>query len=279
MSTRLESPMSTQLNSRTGTDVFLKSDTDVESAVVPASLEQLTRPAARMKVDKLRRRIGELTRELKAVDRSSKVVMTLVIELHEGQAHRALGYKSWAEMVKSEGLQILNLGPDESTAAIRDMVASNFSTGGVSAVLGLAPTTGKRRVKRFIESQKGQGTVPDMVRSLDGIVRPRAKKSTNESDNAELPGQQTLNLTPDNWSPFDVDGFLSAIGASSEVDETVDQIVMVEAISQDLRLALDTLVAAEPEQRHASRVRKLLHHTEAIVDQHRMVASRWGISV
>lgn len=271
--------MSTKLNSQEETDVFLMTADNAADAVIPTSLAQLSRPAARTKVDKLRRRIGELTRELKAVDRSAKAVVALVIELHEGQAHRALGYKSWADMVKAEGLQILHLGPDESTAAIRDMVANNFSTGGVSAVLGLSPTTGKRRVRKFIESQEGQGTVPEMVRSLDGIVRPRTKKPANEQDKAELPGQQSFGLAPGDSPSFDVNEFLSEIGASSEVDETADKIVMVEAISQDLRLAFDSLVAAVPEQRHASRVRKLLHHTEGIMDQRRVVASRWGISV
>lgn len=245
----------------------------------------LSRSAARMKVDKLRRRIGELTRELQSVDRSAKAVVALVIDLHEGQAHRALGYKSWADLVKAEGLQILYLGPDESTAAIRDMVANNFSTGGVSAVLGLSPTTGKRRVKKFIESQEGQGTIPEMVRSLDGIVRPRTKKPPLDHEKDQADGQQVLDLFPSDGAPLDdnasldVDGFLSAIGASSNIDETAEQIVMIEAISQDLKTALDSLVSAEPEKRHASRVRELLHHTEAIVDQRRMVASRWGISV
>lgn len=271
--------MPTELKSQDGNTLTQETVGANEVAVSSTSQDQLSPPAARMKVDKLRRRIGELTRELKAVDRSAKAVVALVIELHEGQAHRALGYKSWAELVKVEDLQILHLGPDESTAAIRDMVASNFSTGGVSAVLGLSPTTGKRRVKQFIESQQGLGTVPEMVRSLDGIVRPRAKKPTPNPERDQADGQQTLELFPSADAALDIGEFLAEIGANPATDETVDQIVMIEAISQDLQLALDSLVATEPEQRHASRVRKLLHHTEAIVDQRRMVASRWGISV
>lgn len=240
----------------------------------------LSRSAARMKVDKLRRRLGTLSRELKVVEHSVKAVVALAVELHEGQAHTALGYGSWRAMIETENLQLLGLAPDDFNLVMREMVAKHFSGSAVGPIIGRSDRTGQRAVDKFIRNAGDSGVVPSRVRGLDGKVRDRSRGSSSALTRGVEQGKESATLIPDNVDVlFDVEGFLSSIGATAEADETADQIVMVEAISQDLQQAFDSLVAVEPEQRHASQVRKLLSHTEAILDQRRQVASRWGIAV
>jgi len=240
----------------------------------------LSRPAARMKVDKLRRHLGKLTRELKVVEHSVKAVVALAVELHEGQAHTALGYGSWREMIETENLQLLGLAPDDFNLVMREMVAKHFSGSAVGPIIGRSDRTGQRAVDKFIRTAGTSEGIPSRVRGLDGKVRDRTRGANSALTSGAVQGQESSAHFPDNADVlFDVEGFLSSIGADEVADETADQIVMVEAISQDLQQAFDSLVAVEPEQRHASQVRKLLSHTEAILDQRRRVASRWGIPV
>lgn len=279
MSTRLESPMPTKLNTQEGTGVFLKTESDAVCAVIPPSLDQLTRSAALSKLDKLRKRLGDLARDFQVVESSAKAVVSLAIEMHAQQAHKALGYDHWEDMVVGEKLQLLGLSPEESEWAMREFTIGHWSVRAAAQTLGIPKSTAWDRMKKINSSEDMKGRVPSKIRGLDGIARNRTKNPAPHDAKAPLPGQQALVLGPGNGASFDVEGFLASIGDDEEVDETADQIVMVEAISQEFRQAFDSLVAAEPNQRHASRVRKLLSHTETILDQRQKVASRWGISV
>ena len=244
-----------------------------------ASSNQLTPSAARSKLDKLRTRLGELTRHLQGVDRSAKAVVRLVIELHEQQAHRALGYDSWEDMVVGEKLQLFGLSPEESEWAMCEFIIGHWSVRAAAQTLGIPKSTAWDRMKKINASGDMKGRVPSKIRGLDGISRNRTKNPATTDTKAPLPGQEALELDSGNAAPFDVEGFLSDMGAGTKSDKTADQIVMIEAISQDLQQAFDSLVAVEPQPRHASQVRKLLSHTEAILDQRQKVASRWGIQV
>lgn len=239
----------------------------------------LSRRAAELKVDKLRSRLGDLTRHLQGVESSAKAVVSLVIEMHEQQAHKALGYDHWEDMVVGEKLQLLGLSPEESEWALCEFSIGHWSVRAAAQTLGIPKSTAGDRMKKINASEEMKGRVPAKIRGLDGISRNRTKNPATTDAKAPVPGQQALNLESGNTASFDVEGFLASIGDDEEVDETADQIVMVEAISQEFRQAFDSLVAAEPNQRHASRVRKLLSHTETILDQRQKVASRWGISV
>lgn len=239
----------------------------------------LSRSAALSKLDRLRRHMGKLNRALQDVDRSAKDVVRLVIELHEQQAHKALGYDTWESMVLGERLQLQGLSPEEVEWAMREFIVGHWSVRAAAETLGMKKSTTGTRMKEIRSSEDMKGLVPTKIRGLDGIARPRTKKLTKADGKAQSPGQQVLELSPGKNFSFDVSGFLAATGGDTEADETADQIVIAEAISQDLQQAFDSLAALEPDRRHASRVRKLLSHTETILDQHRIVASRWGISV
>lgn len=239
----------------------------------------LSRRAAELKVDKLRKRLGDLARDFRVVESSAKAVVSLAIEMHEQQAHKALGYDRWEDMVVGEKLQLLGLSPEESEWAMREFTIGHWSVRAAAQTLGIAKSTAGDRMKKINASEDMKGRVPSKIRGLDGISRNRTKGTSAIDTKAPLPGQQALELGPGSDASFDIDGFLASIGGDDEADETADQIVMVEAISQELQQAFDSLVAVEPEQRHASRVRKLLSHTETILDQRRKVASRWGIPV
>lgn len=236
--------------------------------------------AARAKVSRLRLRLGELSREVKAVDRSVSKIVELVIELHERQAHTALGYDEWDEFLVAERLQILGLGEDESNEVLREMLRHNFSSRAVGPVLGLKIDAGRYRARKLLKSPDVDQSKFGMVRSLDSKVRPRFPKSKAEPVSTVLPGQESFELfaspTAGTGGSFDVAGFLADSGESNTVDETVLQIATVEGITQELQMAMVSLSSVVPDVRHAPLIRRLLTHTANIADQRKQVASQWG---
>jgi hypothetical protein len=246
----------------------------------------LSRSVARMKVDQLRVKLGDLSRELKAVDRSAKSIIKLVVDLHEGQAWKALGLDSWEELIELEHLRLVRLARSERTELVREMAHQHFSSYAMAPVLGTSASTIQRDVKVI---SQGQGEVlPAMIRSLDGLARPRTRRDVNPGTPQVFSGQETFSLDAGESadyqgdSSFDVEGFLAEIGGPAIVDETTDQLEMAEAISADLQHVVDSLGALGPDRysaHHRQPLRRLLRNTESTFQQAKELASQWGLAL
>ncbi|ALE04794.1 hypothetical protein AL755_03675 (plasmid) [Arthrobacter sp. ERGS1:01] len=241
---------------------------------------------ARMKVDQLRTKLGDLSRELKAVDRSAKSIIKLVVDLHEGQAWKALGLPSWEALIESEHLRLVRLARPERTKLVREMAQQHFSSYAMAPVLGASASTIQRDVK--ILSQEQDKALPLMIRSLDGLTRPRNRRDVTQPIPQVLSGQGTLDLGTvekvgvQDGLNFDMEGFLAEIGGQTVVDETTDQLVMAEAISADLQHVVDSLGALGPDrysEHHRQPLWRLLQNTESTFQQAKELASQWGLAL
>jgi hypothetical protein len=163
-----------------------------QSAVQAGVLSpSLTPSAARTRVQKLRARLSELGRELVTVERLSRDVLRLVVELHEGWAWTALGFDTWEDLVEAEHLRMPTLPRAEESAAVRELLENHFSQEAVASVLGLTQPTVSRR-KTALERE---GAVfPRERRCLDGKIRVIDGEAGPVAADVVVPGQLVLPL-------------------------------------------------------------------------------------
>lgn len=193
----------------------------------------LSRSEAGSRVQKLRARLGELRWGLESVDRLAREVLSLVVELHEGQAWKAYGLEDWDALVEAERLRMPGLGPDEQIAAVRFLLENHFTHRAVASVLGFSGST----VSRKRSALEAQGVVfPDRVRSLDGKVRNAVRAEPGAAIGEVLPGQLVLPLEAEGEaaSASEVAAFLKGLEEAPLVPGTA--VVQIQAALEDALL-------------------------------------------
>lgn len=240
----------------------------------------LSRSEAGTRVQRLRVRLGELRWGLESVDRLAREVLSLVVELHEGQAWRAYGLANWDALVEAERLRMPGLGPDEELAAVRFLLENHFTHRAVASVLGFSGSTVSR--KRSV--LEGQGVVfPARVRSLDGKVRSAVRAEPGSVIGEVLPGQMDLPLeaTGPSASAAEVAAFLKRVEEAPLVPgEAVGQIRVV--LEEALLPAMEQLEAAVSQgmvlpERVQSAMRALDGRVEQAYQRWRAVSLRGAV--
>lgn len=202
----------------------------------------LTPSQARGRLQKLKVRLGELGRELHAVDRLSRDVLRLIIELHEAKAWLAFGLKTWEALVEAEGLRMPRLSATDEVAAVRELLENHFSQYAVMSVLGVSQSTLSRRKTALV----AEGVIfPAEVRSLDGKTRRVAREKVVPVLDV-LPGQLVLPLPCEGPAVADgdsVDAFLRSLEVSAP-NPGVAFVVALAAVQDDFEAAVEKIEAS-----------------------------------
>lgn len=130
-----------------------------------------------------------ITAEIKACGKTLATARTkfanAVTAAKDGQAHTALGFKSWPEYVATVFEGMPGLGVKDREYLTGFMAGEGMSSRAISRVLGVSQSTANRMVKALEET--GDVDPERKIDSNDGIKRSKGKTSTKTSTKKTTP--------------------------------------------------------------------------------------------
>ncbi|MDQ0028233.1 hypothetical protein [Arthrobacter bambusae] len=230
---------------------------------------------ARVKVNRLRLRLAELDRQVGVVDRLLGQAANLALELYEARAWKAFGLGTWAELVEAEQLVLPSLRRNDRVSVAMELAAGNLSLRAIAPVLGVSHGTVKTLLAKGVAEG---GTLPSVRWSLDGKVRRIAP-----SVPPEFGVIHPASGSDPNEGVFDVEGFLSDVGALGVDQGPSDAAVLAELQLRELMDSIRNMGASElvvqrlPEA-HPARRRRLAAQFHAAAELMSDVAKQWGVA-
>lgn len=231
--------------------------------------------SARVKVNRLRLRLAELDRQVGVVDRLLGHVVNLALELYEARAWKAFGLGTWAELVEAEQLVLPRLKRSARVSVAMELAAGNLSLRAIAPVLGISHGTVQALLAQGVSEG---GTLPSARFSLDGKVRRSAPAEPPAIDSV-----QSASGSDSGAGVFDVEGFLTDVGALGVDHGPSDAAVLAELQLRELMDAIRKMGASElvvqrlPEA-HPARRRRLAAQFHAAAELMNDVARQWGVA-
>lgn len=229
---------------------------------------------ALVKVKRLRLRLAELDRQVGVVDRLLGQVVKLALELYQARAWKAFGLSTWAELVETERLVLMNLGGSARVSVAMELAAGNLSLRAIAPVLGVSHETVKALLAKGVAEG---GTLPFVRLSLDGKMRRIAPAVPRNVIAGELVHSDS------NEGIFDVEGFLADVGALGVDHGPSDAAVLAELQLRELmdsirNMGTSELVVRRLPEAHPARRRRLAAQFHAAAELMSDVARQWGVA-